>query len=104
MSGTDTPTHRPRLAAQLHTTCPSGPDLLTLMARCLTRAAFGAVVCTEEGSRVVASKPKPAYRVLVGIDYPPHKRAEVGDVVDDIPSGSVEWLLEQGVIEKAEAS
>ena len=39
------------------------------------------------------------YKVLVGIDYPPHKRAEVGDVVDDLPGGSVKWLVEGGYIE-----
>lgn len=41
-----------------------------------------------------------AYRVLTGLDYPPDKRAEVGDVVDDIPAKSVKWLLEQGHIEE----
>lgn len=40
-----------------------------------------------------------AYRVLVGIDYPPDKRAEVGAVVNDLPPKSVRWLLSQGVIE-----
>ena len=44
------------------------------------------------------------YKVLVGIDYPPNKRAEAGDVVSDIPSGSVKWLLEDGIIEVVEAS
>lgn len=41
------------------------------------------------------------YRVLVGLDYPPGKRAEAGQVVDDIPAKSVKWLTEQGYIEKA---
>lgn len=41
----------------------------------------------------------PAYRVLTGIDYPPDKRAEIGDVVSDIPEKSVKWLLDQGLIE-----
>lgn len=39
------------------------------------------------------------YRVLQGIDYPPNKRAEKGDVVDDLPAASVKWLLEIGAIE-----
>lgn len=39
------------------------------------------------------------YRVLQGIDYPPNKRAEIGDVVDDLPAASIKWLLESGAIE-----
>lgn len=47
------------------------------------------------------------YRVLTGLNYParrggPEKRAERGDVVSDLPAGSVGWLLEQGCIEPAE--
>lgn len=44
------------------------------------------------------------YRVLVGINYLPkgkgdiEKRAEPGDVVDDLPPGVVKVWLEQGVI------
>lgn len=41
----------------------------------------------------------PSYRVVVGLTYPPSRRAEPGDVVDDIPSRSVKWLREQGLIE-----
>jgi len=41
------------------------------------------------------------YRVLVGVDYA-GKRAEAGTIVSDIPSRSVNWLLEQGIIEKTE--
>lgn len=45
------------------------------------------------------------YRALVGLDYPrggrgPDRRAEPGDVVDDLPKTSVPWLLEQGAIEE----
>lgn len=40
------------------------------------------------------------YRVLNGLSYPPDKRAEVGDVVDDIPAKSVKWLLRKGHIEE----
>jgi len=41
------------------------------------------------------------HKVLVGIDYM-GKRAEPGAIVSDIPSKSVPWLLEQGIIEPAE--
>ncbi len=41
------------------------------------------------------------YRVLQGIDYPPNKRAEAGQVVSDLPPSSVKWLLESGIIEDA---
>lgn len=43
---------------------------------------------------------KPQYEVVTGLDYPPHRRAEPGDVVDDLPAKSVKWLLEQGHIVK----
>ena len=39
------------------------------------------------------------YRVLQGMDYPPNKRAEIGDIVEDIPAQSVSWLLESQIIE-----
>jgi hypothetical protein len=39
------------------------------------------------------------YRALVGLDYPPGKRAEPGDVVSDLPDGSVKWLIKQNLIE-----
>lgn len=41
------------------------------------------------------------YRVLKGIDYPPNKRAEAGDVVEDLPATAIKWLLEDGIIEDA---
>lgn len=41
------------------------------------------------------------YRVLQGIDYPPNKRAEAGQVVSDLPPQAIKWLLESGVIEDA---
>ena len=44
------------------------------------------------------------YRVLVGLDYPPARRAEPGDVVDDIPGKSVRWLVSQGLIERVDAA
>lgn len=41
------------------------------------------------------------YRALVGLNYPPAKRAEAGDVVSDLPEKSIKWLLKAGKIEKA---
>ena len=40
-----------------------------------------------------------AYKVLIGIDYPPDRRAEPGDIVSDIPIASADWLIAQGAIE-----
>lgn len=60
------------------------------------------------------------YRVLTGLNYPTdpkvlrrleagenlspeerkEKRVEMGEIVSDIPSGSVDWLLEAGYIEE----
>lgn len=45
-----------------------------------------------------------SYKVLVGFDYPPEKRAEPGDVIADIPEASVSWMLKQNVIEPAKPS
>lgn len=39
------------------------------------------------------------YMVLTGLSYPPDKHAEVGDVVDDLPSKSVQWLINEGHVE-----
>ena len=44
-----------------------------------------------------------AYKVLVGLHYA-GKRAEAGAIVDDIPSRSVTWLLDQGMIQKADGA
>ena len=46
----------------------------------------------------------PAYRVLVGLDYPPDRRAEPGDVVEDLPGKSIKWLTDQGLIEPVKAT
>lgn len=40
------------------------------------------------------------YEVLIGINYPPNKRAEPGDRVTDLPHGSVSTLLEAGAIKR----
>lgn len=43
------------------------------------------------------------YRVLVGINYPPdNRRAEIGDIVNDLPDYAIDRLLKDGIIEKAE--
>jgi len=44
-----------------------------------------------------------AHKVLRGITYGT-KRAEAGDTVTDIPSSSIKWLTEQGIIEPTEAA
>lgn len=44
---------------------------------------------------------KKSYQVLTGINFPPGKRAEAGDIRDDIPAQSIPWLLEQGHIKPA---
>jgi hypothetical protein len=39
-----------------------------------------------------------SYLAVDGIDYPPNKRVEAGEVVDDLPSTSIKWLLDCGAI------
>ncbi len=41
----------------------------------------------------------PQYRALVGIDYPPNKRAEADDIISDLPEKDATWLLASGFIE-----
>lgn len=41
---------------------------------------------------------KQAYLVLVGLNYPPDRRAEPGDIVTDLPAASVPHELEAGHI------
>lgn len=57
----------------------------------------------DEKNRIKARKGATAYEVLTGLDYG-DRRAEVGDVVSDIPAESIEWLLEQGHIKRVEES
>jgi len=38
------------------------------------------------------------YKVLVGLDYPPAKRAEAYDIVTDLPKESISWLVSGGYI------
>ena len=40
------------------------------------------------------------YRAVVGVDYPPNKRVEAGDLVSDLPEKDVKWLLSSGFIEE----
>ncbi len=42
------------------------------------------------------------YRAVVGIDYPPNKRVEAGDLVSDLPEKSATWLLSSGMIEEVD--
>jgi hypothetical protein len=42
------------------------------------------------------------YRVLTGIEYN-SRRAEAGDIVDDIPAKSIKWLRDQNIIEPVDA-
>jgi hypothetical protein len=44
------------------------------------------------------------YLAKVGLDYPPNKRVEAGDIVDDLPSKSIKWLREQDLIELVEGN
>jgi hypothetical protein len=46
----------------------------------------------------MSNKEKQEYTVVRGINYPPSRRAEPGDVVSDIPTISIGWLLEGGII------
>ena len=47
---------------------------------------------------------KVKYLVKVGLNYPPNdRRAEAGDIVDDIPAKSIRSLREQGVIVQVDA-
>lgn len=42
----------------------------------------------------------PSYRALTGLNYPPSKRVEAGDIVSDLPEKSALWLLKDGFIEE----
>lgn len=43
------------------------------------------------------------YKALVGIDYPPSKRAEAGAIIEDLDGKSIKWLLGAGYIEAVDA-
>lgn len=42
------------------------------------------------------------YRAVVGIDYPPNKRVEAGEIVSDLPEKSAVWLLANNLIEEVD--
>ena len=44
----------------------------------------------------------PSYRALTGLNYPPDKRVEAGDIVSDLPEKSILWLLKEGFIEETD--
>jgi hypothetical protein len=44
----------------------------------------------------------PSYRALTGLNYPPDKRVEAGDIVSDLPEKSIVWLLKDGFIEEVD--
>jgi hypothetical protein len=46
----------------------------------------------------------PKYLVKQGLEYPPNRVVLAGEIVDDIPSRSIKWLREQGIIEPADAN
>lgn len=47
------------------------------------------------------------YRATTGINYPGRrgeKRADPGDIVSDLPSTSLDWLLSRGYVERVSDS
>lgn len=42
------------------------------------------------------------FRAMTGLTYG-NKTVAAGDIVDDIPSKSIKWLREQGLIEQVDA-
>ena len=46
----------------------------------------------------------PKYLVKTGLEFPPNRRVEAGEVIDDVPSKSIKWLREQGLIELVDSS
>lgn len=45
----------------------------------------------------------PKYLVKTGLEFPPDRRVEAGEIVEDIPAKSIKWLREQGMIELVDA-
>jgi len=49
--------------------------------------------------------PNVTYRVTEkagAVSYPPDRRAEAGDVVDDLPADSLRWLVAAGYVERVD--
>lgn len=78
------------------------------MAKCpcdLGVAVRALVVSDSEAQPcLVSGVQMPKYLVKVGLNYPPDRRAEAGDVVEDLPSKSIKWLRDQGCIELLDAN
>jgi len=43
-----------------------------------------------------------SYTVLIPISFSPNRDLVAGEVASDIPTKSVKWLIEQGIIEPVE--
>lgn len=46
----------------------------------------------------------PKYLVKTGLEFPPDRRLEAGEITEDIPAKSIKWLREQGIIELLDAT
>lgn len=46
----------------------------------------------------------PKYLVKTGLEFPPDRRVEAGEIIEDIPAKSIKWLREQGMIELVDAT
>jgi len=46
----------------------------------------------------------PKYLVKTGLEYPPNRHVEAGEIVEDIPAKSIKWLREQNLIELVDAN
>lgn len=46
----------------------------------------------------------PKYLVKTGLEFPPDRRVEAGEITEDIPAKSIKWLREQGMIELVDAT
>jgi hypothetical protein len=68
---------------------------IRLIDRAPVALSGGAGSCRQEVDWVAQ------YRVLVGLEYPPDRRVEACQIVDDLPGKSIKWLTEQGLIEPA---
>ena len=62
------------------------------------QVGFGVEACPLLGVKM------PKYLVKTGLEFPPNRRVEAGDVIDDVPAKSIKWLREQGLIEPFDAS
>lgn len=60
----------------------------------------------SNGKRKTAIPPAASgYRINTGMNYgPENKRAEVGDIVTDLPEESLKWLVKQGHVTPVETA